>query len=153
MTARCSKCRATKPVEAFSPDKRRPSGVAARCKVCRAADARQGTARAPLALVVDFPPRPAPPLEEIPPTPAGVHAVQLERTLATAGLTDADAAAVSVVRTLAGVLDRAHVMCDEHMVAVISPKYLAALKALRLTRESVAVKPDIAPPMFNAAGY
>lgn len=35
MMKRCSKCGETKPLDAFSPDKRKPDGRQYRCKVCR----------------------------------------------------------------------------------------------------------------------
>ena len=43
----CTKCKAEKPVAEFWPDRRRASGLMARCKACKTADAREYRAACP----------------------------------------------------------------------------------------------------------
>jgi hypothetical protein len=66
----------------------------------------------------------------------GPYLAQLEKTLATLELTDFDAAAAGIARGLARALDGAY--GDARELAILAPKYQAALKALRATRESRA---------------
>lgn len=119
-------------------------------------------------MVLAMPPRPVPDLPELPELPApsaaeaggvpdgfeappglGPYAAACERTLATLDLQDGDAAAASVARGLARALDGAY--GDGRELAVLAPRYLAALKALLATRESApAVAESPAAPALTA---
>ena len=166
----CTGCRKAKPIEEFGPDDRRASGRRSRCRECdaRAARQRRAEARRPPADVVAFPPRSAP--VEAVEAPSilesmtadlerhlevstalvaaeaalgrGRHAKALETALAKLGTDGLDAAATELARTLARAMD-AVPADDPHQLALIAPKYGAALKSLGLTRDSTArTRPD-----------
>lgn len=72
----------------------------------------------------------------------GPHEAKLEEALERLDLRGADVAAVALCRTLARSMD--FVLGDPKDVAMLAPKYLAALRALKAT-------PDTAPPAAQEA--
>lgn len=166
-TTTCTRCRAVKPVTEFGTDSRRASGRKARCRACEAELARERRARPPRSpgLVLAMPAR-TDPGEPDPPAGSGredqddagadedlylgPYAAALEKTLKELSLRDVDAAAVSVARGLARAMDGAY--GDPNQVTVISPRYIAALKALRATRDTAKDLPT-RPPRQDASNF
>lgn len=81
----------------------------------------------------------------------GPYLAELERTLATLELREVDAALVGLCRGLARGMDGTY--GDPRELALISPKYLAALKALCVTRDSAAPAAQETASPLRVASY
>lgn len=137
--ATCRRCKVTRPVTDFSPNQ--PN-----CKPCRAEieRARRAAARGD-SNVRELPKRKAAeaeldavewvrPMDHL---GRGPHEAELEATLERLDLGEVDRAVVRLCRTLARSMD--FCMGDPKDTALMAPKYLQALKALKAT-------PDTATP-------
>lgn len=87
-----------------------------------------------MVLAPKFPTAPISGPNDADPPKMGPYATDLERTLSTLDLGDFDAAAAGLARGMARAMDGCY--GDARELARIAPKYAAALKALRATRES-----------------
>lgn len=157
-TATCTRCKASKPVEDFSPDPRRASGIHPHCRSCKAETERKRRATAKTNANVTPMARPPRDLDQRPellaPPPSGTpgmgpYLAELERTLATLDLREVDCALAGLARGLARGMDGAY--GDPREVALIAPKYLAALKALCATRDTAPAAAGEGPTLRLAA--
>lgn len=81
----------------------------------------------------------------------GPYLAELERTLATLDLREVDCALAGLARGLARGMDGAY--GDPREVALIAPKYLQALKALCVTRDTAPAVVEENPAALRLASY
>lgn len=158
-TATCTRCQARKPIGDFPADSTRTTGHYPHCKACRAeSDRARYQRRKANANVKPLPKRKPVDLHRetalLDPPPSdrpgmGPHLAELERTLERLDLQDVDAALAGLARTLARGMDGA--FGDARTVAMIAPKYLAALKALCVTRDTAPAAAEEGPSLRLAA--